>query len=172
MGGGAAVQSRPHRHPAAAFQPGPVWPALTRAAASASTAGATPSQYVWHGAGNGRLARQALDKMIMRQAGRPSKPAAPTREDLVTLPPQDLGPRWRVAASPRPEGRRRRGGQAAVCAQARHRPQYTTSASSTAKPSDTAGVRQTASPTAQSTSPMRPQDRHTAWWWLSPTRVS
>ncbi|MFI7608296.1 right-handed parallel beta-helix repeat-containing protein [Micromonospora sp. NPDC049366] len=45
------------------------------------------------GAGNGRLARQVLDKMIMRQSGRLSKVTAPSREDLVTLLPQDIGPR-------------------------------------------------------------------------------
>ncbi len=34
------------------------------------------------------------------------------------------------------------------------------------------GVRQGASPTAQSTSAMTPQERQTTWWWLSPTRDS
>jgi hypothetical protein len=29
-----------------------------------------------------------------------------------------------------------------------------------------------AGPTAQSTSAMAPHDRHTMWWWLSPTRAS
>ena len=33
-------------------------------------------------------------------------------------------------------------------------------------------VRQGVSPTAQSTSAMAPHDRHTTWWWLSPTRAS
>lgn len=51
-------------------------------------------------------------------------------------------------------------------------PQNTTSASSTAKPLSADGVRQGAAPTAQSTSSVRPQWRHTRWWWLSPVRRS
>src|SRR5579875_627887 len=53
-----------------------------------------------------------------------------------------------------------------------HRPQYTTSASSIAKPWSSDAVRQGASPTAQSTSATTPHTRHTTWWWLSPTRPS
>ncbi|GAA1390769.1 right-handed parallel beta-helix repeat-containing protein [Catellatospora chokoriensis] len=46
-----------------------------------------------HGFGNGRFARQVLDAMIVRQSGRISKIAEPTREDLVTLLPQDIDKR-------------------------------------------------------------------------------
>ena len=53
-----------------------------------------------------------------------------------------------------------------------HRPQYVTSASPIEKPWSSAAVRQGASPTAQSTSATTPHDRHTMWWWLSPTRPS
>jgi hypothetical protein len=44
-----------------------------------------------------------------------------------------------------------------------------TSASSIEKPWWSDAVRQGASPTAQSTSARTPHDRHTTWWWLSPT---
>jgi hypothetical protein len=52
-----------------------------------------------------------------------------------------------------------------------------TSASSTTKPEvpheePPDGARHGASPVAQSTSVMTPQDRQTWWWWLSPTRAS
>src|SRR5918911_1401537 len=47
-----------------------------------------------------------------------------------------------------------------------------TSASSIVKPWSSAAVRQGVVPTAQSTSAMAPHDRHTTWWWLSPTRAS
>jgi SpoVK/Ycf46/Vps4 family AAA+-type ATPase/nitrous oxidase accessory protein NosD len=43
--------------------------------------------------GNGRFARQVLDSMITRQAGRLSRNAAPTRDDLRTLVPDDLAAR-------------------------------------------------------------------------------
>ncbi|MEV0458322.1 right-handed parallel beta-helix repeat-containing protein [Catellatospora methionotrophica] len=46
-----------------------------------------------HGFGNGRLARQVLDKMIVRQSGRLGKLAEPTREELVTLLPPDIDAR-------------------------------------------------------------------------------
>ena len=45
-------------------------------------------------------------------------------------------------------------------------------ASSIEKPWSSEAVRQGASPTAQSTSATTPHDRHTTWWWLSPTRPS
>ena len=44
-------------------------------------------------AGNGRFARQALDTMITRQAGRVCRLAEPSRDDLCTLLPDDLAPR-------------------------------------------------------------------------------
>ena len=53
-----------------------------------------------------------------------------------------------------------------------HRPQYTTSASSISKPESSAAVRHGVSPTAQSTSAVRPHVRQSRWWWLSPARVS
>src|SRR5216684_3567473 len=45
-------------------------------------------------------------------------------------------------------------------------------ASSIAKPWFSDASRHGASPTAQSTSATTPHDRHTTWWWLSPTRPS
>ena len=42
-----------------------------------------------------------------------------------------------------------------------------TSASSMTKPESSEATRQGASPTAQSTSAIAPQERHTTWWWLS-----
>jgi hypothetical protein len=56
--------------------------------------------------------------------------------------------------------------------QAGQRPQYTTSASWISKPASSDAVRQGAPPVAQSTSLTAPQERHTKWWWLSPTRAS
>jgi hypothetical protein len=47
-----------------------------------------------------------------------------------------------------------------------------TSASSMVKPWVSDAVRQGVSPTAQSTSAITPQERQTAWWWLSPIRPS
>ena len=40
------------------------------------------------------------------------------------------------------------------------------------KPRSSDAVRHGAGPTAQSTSAIVPHDRHTTWWWLSPTRAS
>ena len=40
--------------------------------------------------GNGRYARQMLDTMIRRQAGRISAVEMPTRDDLTVLLPEDL----------------------------------------------------------------------------------
>src|SRR5262249_47762321 len=54
--------------------------------------------------------------------------------------------------------------------QAGHRPQNVTSASSSSSPCACEGSRQGASPTAQSTSAISPQPRHTTWWWLVPAR--
>src|SRR3954470_15314159 len=64
--------------------------------------------------------------------------------------------------------------QAAVCAgwHDGHSPQDVTSASARTKAPASAGVRDGADPTTQSMSRAAPQERHTAWWWLSPTRVS
>jgi len=42
--------------------------------------------------GNGRYARQVLDRMITRQAGRTMPLEAPTTADLTTLRPEDLQP--------------------------------------------------------------------------------
>lgn len=53
-----------------------------------------------------------------------------------------------------------------------HTPQNVTSASSIAKPCATPASRQGDAPTTQSMSSIRPQRRHTTWWWLSPTRTS
>jgi Holliday junction resolvasome RuvABC ATP-dependent DNA helicase subunit len=50
--------------------------------------------------GNARLARQVVESMVTRQAGRLSSLAAPTLDDLRILTPEDV-----VAAAPRAAGR-------------------------------------------------------------------
>ena len=77
--------------------------------------------------------------------------------------------RWSVMRAPRGGSGRADGSEAEAGG---HRPQKMTSASSTTKPWASDGSRHGAAPTAQSTSAVSPQLRHTRWWWLSPTRVS
>ena len=66
----------------------------------------------------------------------------------------------------------RRQTEAPAAWQSGQMPQNVTSASSITKSAVSPGVRHGAAPTTQSTSCVTPHDRHTRWWWLSPTRVS